>query len=361
LEKEYRLLDTLESKYPQTAVIIKLDKKLLFGKDGKGPIPKEQFRQRLLKLREMLKKTSKYKNVLGYTVDEPENKLYKQYQKWKIRRDEGLAEWMTEQLKWVPEEIHKTHPNAYFMPLLAWWTTYKKSGEIYDVLMPAHYPETNMQIEKSRLHEVAYDARLAAEAVRANKKYSMIYVPPMFNRIFGKWAKMPEYKFNELRYTVYSPITLGAMGIVGWRLKRCSPQFAREKIFPLLKELHGLVPWLLGEPCSDKVSSTNKENSILITRKRVKMKGKEDAEFVRKTAAPACTYILRYNPKAKSYLLLAVNNQPGNMNTSFDLDKAGINDGMVKNIFSSKSAKINKGKMNLSFAPFEVKGFILKK
>jgi hypothetical protein len=49
------------------------------------------------------------------------------------------------------------------------------------------------------------------------------------------------------------------------------------------------------------------------------------------------------------------------MNTSFDLDKAGINDGMVKNIFSSKSAKINKGKMNLSFAPFEVKGFILKK
>jgi len=335
----------------------------MYGKDGDQATitdPKDIPAKAAL-LQEMLEVTAQHPNTLGYwTFDEPENHVYKAYGQWEDKKDTGLAEWMAEGLKWTYETLKAGDPDAYVMPTIAWWTTYKGLAPLYDVNVPNTYPcgvkDAPLQ---APMYQVVYDAALAADAVRETGRHSFIFMPPTFDVIDGGRAATRA----EFRYLSLAPVTQGAMGILGWRLGRCSDLYRQMVIYPVTKDVRRLVPWLLGQWCDEKVSSDHDEATAEYLKElpvRVKLiPGEETDETVQVPGVPDCSYALRRRPD-NTYLLLAVNNRKEPLTVTFTLrDIPGLPSEAMDYIEYAKTP-IRDGQITESFEPFGVRAWVIR-
>ncbi|MBD3293279.1 MAG: hypothetical protein GF393_10165, partial [Armatimonadia bacterium] len=213
--------------------------------EGQTVTRPEEIPPKVALLNEMMTVTADHPNTLGYwTFDEPENHVYRAYGQWEERKDQGLAEWMAEGLRWTYETLKQSDPDAYVMPTIAWWTTYEGLAPIYDVNVPNTYAGGDDRFT------VVYDCALAADAIRATDAHSFVFMPPCYDS--PDW---PLHSIPEMRYSYIAPFTQGAMGILAWRLGRASEAYRQAVIYPVMSEVKRLLPWLHGEWHDDLVTS----------------------------------------------------------------------------------------------------------
>jgi len=313
-------------------------------------------------------KLAAYPNVIGYTMDEPENCVWKYYEanhkeEWKKNQDKGLSARMLEWLGWTREVIKKHHPSAQMMPIVAWTPNYPTTASLYDVLIANAYPwklEGKKEFEAD-LYNVSYDAACQVAAVRAaGGGRSAIFMPPMYDLRKGHIG----YTLNEQLYVLFAPLTRGVMGIHGWRLQRCSDGYRKFVIYPAMKEVHKLKEYFLGEWLDELVTSDRDTASVDYLKKfrtRVReVEGEEDGVLERvKDAVPDVTYCLRKHPDG-SYLLLAVNNQRAPLSATFTLDLPKAPRFMIDNINKSDKVWFKGNQATVKFAPFGVHAYIFR-
>ena len=332
------------------------------------PAAGEKLELRKKVLAEAAAKLAAYPNVIGYTMDEPENCIWKYYEAnykddWEKNQDKGLSAKMVEWLGWTCDVIRKNHPAALMMPIIAWEPNYKTTAALYDVLIANAYPwklEGKKEFEAD-LYQVNYDAACQVAAVRgAGGGRSAIFMPPMYNIRKGHIG----YTLNEQLYVLFAPITRGVMGIHGWRLQRCSDAYRKFVIYPAMKEVHKLKEYFLGEWHDELVSSDRDTASVDYLRKfktRVReVEGEEDGvlESV-KDAVPDVTYCLRKHPDG-SYLLLAVNNLRTPVTATFTLNLPQLPRFMIDNIDKSDKVWFKGNQAEVKFAPFGVHAYIFR-
>ena len=334
-----------------------------YSKDGDRTIPtreKEIPAKREL-VNSMLRITASHPNTLGYwTFDEIENHLYKTYGEWKEKKDKGLAAWIADTMKWTYDAFKAGDPDAYVMPTIAWWTTYEGLAPLYDVNVPNTYPcgPDDPHLEAD-LYKVAYDAVKAADAVRATGRTSFVFMPPSFDIIDGyRAASLP-----ELRYCYLAPVTQGAMGVLAWRLGRCSMPYRRAVIYPVMREVKRLIPWLLGEWHDEKVTSNRDRATADYLKEfpeRVKLlPGEENAEMVRVDvdAVPDCSHCLRRRPD-NSYLLLCANNRREPLEVTLTIrDIPGMPD-TAREMIAWHELPITDGTITETLEPFAVRAYV---
>ena len=367
-EKTYREnLDTFRwfrDNHPEIAIVIELQmpfvtKEVAF-KTG-AAVPPEEIPAREAKLVEFLKEVRSYGNILGYTLDELENRLFKTLDDYRKAKgiaaspgDEDLARYMEEGTAWVRDAIKKHHPEAVFMPVQAWWTTYDQSDKLFDVLIANEYPVVD---KPDDYFYVAYDAQKAAWASKKFGKQCFLYTPPGFNVLGGRWAGR-NYTREEIRYFWFTPISSGAMGIMGWRQRRTTPDFARNVIYPVMNEISSLTPWLLGENCDKNVFCNRTEDFTehKIRRRSKMVENEEDNFIIRKVRT--ISWIMRRNPADGSWLLLACNNSNTEQECFFVFDKT-IKTPYALDIYSHKTTGGVVGRFKVNFKPYEVKAYLL--
>ena len=353
--------------HPDVAIIIELQvpfvTKDLGGRNNYCAVPADEIPAREAKLVEALKELRSYGNVLGYTIDELENRLYSTLGDYRKAKgitakpgDTDLAYYMAEATTWVRNAIKKHHPEAIYMPVQAWWTTYDQHSELFDVLMADEYPAVS---KPQDFFYVGYDAQKAAWASKKFQKQCFLYIPPGFNVLGGRWAGR-NYTREEMRYFWFAPISSGAMGIMGWRHRRTTPEFAQTVIYPVMNEVKSMVPWFLGENC-DKLVYCNRTNDFIEhkIRTRSKMVENEEENYTYRYVRPI-SWIMRRNPADGSYLLLACNNSSTDQSCYFVLDKKlKIKYGLE--LFTQKTTGgVAPGyRFNLTFKPYEVKAFMM--
>ncbi len=323
-----------------------------YSHDGEQAIPTrpEEIPARLALINELLSVTAEHPNTLGYwTFDEPENVTYKAYREWDQRRDIGLAQWLAEGMRWTFEAFKSGDPDAYVMPTIAWWTTYKGLAPLYDVNVPNTY---RMGDES---YMVVYDCALAADAIRATDARSFVFMPAIYDHMEG-WRA---HSRPKMRYSFIAPFTQGAMGILGWRLGRASMDYRRAVIYPSLREVSRLVPWLLGEwhddlVTSDRDSATADYLQELPVRVRM-VPGEEDAETVRveEDAVPDCSHCLR-RAADNTWLLIAVSNRREPMTVTFTLDLPSLPEKAL-DLIDWREVNIENGQITEQFEPFGVR------
>jgi len=313
-------------------------------------------------LEQMLAVTAGHPQTLGYwTFDEPENALYRAYADWKQKKDQGLAEWIAEGMKWTYETLKAGDPDAYVMPTIAWWTTYEGLAPLYDVNVPNEYPTLVKDAPLTGpLYNVVHDAAKAADAVRATGRTSFVYMPGIFDRMPGRWRAAT---LRELRYTYFAPLTQGSMGVLSWRLGYCSMLYRRTVVYPVIRELDRLKPWLLGERCSEKVISDHDTATAEYLRKLPKrvrtVVDEETVEKVEVDSVPDCSYILRRRP-SNSFLLLAVSNRKEPIQVTFTLSGIdGLPDRALEHL-EYRGVPIQEGRIVDTFEPFAVRAYVIE-
>jgi len=335
---------------------------LFSAENGKTiPTRPEEIGGKTELLREMLSVTADDPWTLGYwTFDEIENHLYQAYGEWEKKRDRGLADWIAETMKWTYDVLKPGDPDGYVMPTIAWWSTYEGLAPLYDVNVPNTYP-TRVADEAlaGALYEVLYDAVCAADAVRATGRSGFVFMPGIFDNIDPPWRTPTR---RELRYCYFAPLTQGAMGLLPWRLGRCSLQYRRAVVYPTMREVKRLVPWLLGECQDGKVSSDRDEATAPYLQEfpaRVRLVADEEAaERVEVSAVPDCSYCLRRRP-SNSYLLLAVSNRKEPMEVTFTLtDIPGVPAEALE-LIDYRRVPIEDGRLADTFQPFDVRAYII--
>ena len=350
---------------PDIAIIIELQVPFVTKEVGKkkySAVPPEEIPAREAKLIEALKELRSYGNVLGYTIDELENRLYHTIDDYRKAKgiasspgDEDLAKYMVEATEWIRKAIKKYHPEALYMPVQAWWTTYDQAEELFDVLMADDYPVVG---KLENYFYVGYDAQKAAWATKKFNKRCFIYIPPGFNVLGGRW-KGRNYTRDEIRYFWMSPITHGAMGIMGWRQRRTTPEFSMNVIFPVMNEIKSMVPWLLGENF-DKFVTCNRTSDFIEHKilRRSKLVEKEDNDYIYRYVRPI-SWIMRRNPTDGSFLLLACNNSNTEQKCFFLFDKKAINVKYGLDLYTQVTNGGVRGRFQLTFKPYEVKAFLM--
>jgi hypothetical protein len=153
------------------------------------------------------------------------------------------------------------------------------------------------------------------------------------------------------------------MGICGWRLNRCSADYRKNVIYPVMKEISSLSPFFLGEWHDEKVSSTRDESThsyLQIFPERVRMvEGMEDDSLVAiKTPVPDVAHCLRKNGKGE-YLLLAVNNTYDTVDVTFQIRLDNLPETAMERI-AGKSVPIRNGGISDTLKPFDVKAYVFK-
>ncbi len=315
-----------------------------------------------------LKALARNPHVIGYTVDEPENYYWKWYNsnfsaEWKRSKEGGLTKEIQKHLGPFFDLVRKHHPNALLMPILAWYGTYREAGALYDVVIANEYPTGGRDCKplKAPLFRVVHDARCAVSAARAaGGGRSVIYMPPMYD-VFS-WNSRILTKEEE-RYVCFAPITQGVMGICGWRLNRCSTDYRKNVIYPIMKEISQLTPFFLGEWHDEKVSSTRDGSTheyLRIFHDRIRMvEGMEDGTLVAiQTPVPDVSHCLRKNEKGE-YLLLAVNNTYDTIDVTFRLSLDHL-PAMATEHFEGKAVPIRDGGITDTLRPFDVKAYVFK-
>ena len=342
----------------------------VFGMHGYlKPAVGEKLELRKKVLAEAAAKLATYPNVIGYTMDEPENTVWKHYEKnykndWEKRKDKGLCEYMVGWLNWTQDVIKKNHPNAQMMPIIAWTPSYENTTAMFDVLIANSYPHKLIGKKEfdPPLYRVSYDAAMQVAAVRAagNGK-SAIFMPPMYDLRNGHIG----YTVKEQLYVMFAPITRGVMGIHGWRLQRCSDEYRKFVIFPTMKEVHNLKEYFLGEWYDELVTSDRDTASVEYLRNfenRVReVESTEDGVFQEVgDTVPDVTYCLRKHRTDGSYLLLAVNNMRTPVSANFEINLPRMPRFMIDNIDRNCKVWLKGNKATVNFEPFEVHAFILR-
>lgn len=331
--------------------------------DGKATITRpEDLPAKIAQVNAMLALTADDPQTLGYcTFDEPENELYPAYQEWEAKKDQGLAQWIAGGMKWTFDTLKAGDPDAYVMPIVAWWTTYKDMAPIYDVNVPNQYPTLHADAPlQGPLYEVVMDAALAADAARATRRVGFVYMPGIFDTMPGQWRAAAQ---SELRYLCFAPITQGALGVLPWRLGYCSLPYRRTAVYPVMRELSALRPWFLGEWCDEKAASDRDTATVEYLRKlprRVRMvEGEEKAEMVETDVVPDCSHCLRRRPD-NTYLLLAVNNRREPLDVTFTLKGLGELPATALEALEYTRAPIVEGQIKDTLEPFGVRAWIIE-
>ena len=324
------------------------------------PLSGAELEKRQAILKADLQKLSKYDNIIGYQIDEPENILYEYFTKHiknkpeKVK-DANFSARVVEWTAWFNNSIRRNHPNAQLMPVMGWWTTYLNASSMYDVNFPNAYPHPN------DLAQVCYDAAKAVNAAReAGKGKTVVYMPAMFDFLPGRTI----YNREQVRYACFAPITRGVMGVYGWRLHRCNQKYRDRVIYPTLREVSNLKDYFLGSWHDELVTSDHDRATVEYLQKfqeRVReVDGKEDAAVIRvKDAVPDVTYCLRYNPKNGKYLLLAVNNRRDKAEVTFVVDLPDMPPVLVDAI-DYHQVRVKGNRFTDEFAPHGVHAYIIE-
>ena len=341
------------------------------GGDNK-PLTPEKIAERSKFLAEDLRRLAKYPNILGYTFDEPENLMWPYFKKhraeeWAKHREAPLAQLIIDCTAWVRELIRKEHPGAKFMPIIAWWTSYRHMADFYDVNMPNEYPSAKLGAPEfdGDFYTVSYDAAMAVAAAREHGGgRTVVYMPGMFQHEAMKSGKR-NLTLREERYCCFAPITRGAMGIFGWRLLRCDADYRDNVIYPVISELAALKDYFLGEWYDELVSSDHDATTVDYLRKFKEfsrmMEGEKDGEVKEtKFAVPDVSYCLRRNPADGTYLLLAVNNRKEPVTVTFQVKLDGLAP-VAKCRIDAHQVRIRNGVFTDRFDPFDVHAYILRK
>ncbi len=336
----------------------------MYSLDGEQHIPTrpDEIPAKVALIDEMLEVTAEHPQTLGYwTFDEPENALYKAYREWEDKRDKGLAEWIAEGMSWTFDTLKAGDPDAYVMPTIAWWTTYEAMAPMWDVLVPNTYPtRTDDEPMTGDMFTVVFDAVKSAEAVRATGRRSFVFMPGIFDIIQAPWRAPTR---RELRYTYFAPLTEGAMGLLPWRLGRCSLPYRRAVVYPVMREVSPLIPWLLGEWHDEKVSSDHDTATVeYLTKlpKRIRLVADEEqAETVEVDAVADCSHMLRRRPD-NTWLLLAVSNRKEPMTVTFTISGiAGLPDQALEMI-DYRPTRIEDGCITETLEPFGVRAWVFE-
>jgi len=318
-------------------------------------------RQKLLA--DALKMCAKNPNVIGYYLDEPENVVFTYINKmrrkeWETKqRDAYLTGLMLDWHKWLYDAVREYHPAAKMMITLGWWTTYEKAADMYDVNMPNEY---NAELNPDRLFQTNYDAAMAVAAARkVGKGKTVVYMPGMFDVLAGTKARPAT--IDAQRYCTFAPITRGVMGIFGWRLTRCTAEYRKKIVYPVMKEVSNFKDYFLGEWHDELVTSDHDKATVEYLKKYQERNslviGKDDGEYLNTVdMVPDVSHCLRRNPATGKYLLLAVNNrrEPVKVTFKIDLEKLPAS---IKCAFYGTEAKINGKTMTCEFKRFGVHAF----
>ena len=357
-----------DPRFSNIALIISFDSRIYSENDpsltGKArrkyrPLNAAEIEVRKKFLAEAMTFFAKQPNVIGYSVDEPENTFtnyFRIHHKGKDINRIGFA--LNDWLGWFKPLIDRYHPGALQIPIIAWWGTYKDVAPLYDILIADQYPRgkgKNQPEFSAGLYEVSFDAARAVDAARnAGGGRTVIYMPPSFNNLKGNWT-FPTRR--ELRYLYFAPVTRGAMGIIAWRLNRCKQPYRETVVYPTLKELSRFHDYYLGTWHDELVSSNHDEATVDYLKKfatrdellnDVKIgKKKVVADFV-----PDVTYCLRRKADGQ-WMLLAVNNRRDALDVAFTVKSKMP--ATVKEELSGKTVKVAGRVIKDKFGPFDVK------
>ncbi len=301
-------------------------------------------------------------NVIGYSMDEPENTFtnYFRTRHPKADMNNRIGGALVEYTSWLKKLIDKHHPGAMQIPIIAWWGTYKDVSPIYDVLIANQYPKPPGRVKSSEfaagLYEVSFDAARAVSAARAANK-TVIYMPPSFDTL-NNWCTQT---FKEMRYMVFAPVTRGAMGIMTWRLNRCSQDFRDEVLYPAIKELSQFKDYYLGTWHDELVTSNHDTATVdylkkFVARDELLADVKLGKKQLVKDFVPDVSYCLRRKADG-SWMLLAVNNRREALDDvalTVDLKMPKT----VREALSGKAVKVAGNVINDKFAPFDVKVYL---
>ncbi len=361
-----------DPRFSQIALIINLNDGIYGVHDpslqGKArrkyrPLNADEVKDREKFVAEALTYLAKQPNVIGYSVDEPENiftNYFKANHKGKDINRIGYA--LNDWLGWLKPLIDKHHPGAYQMPIIAWWGTYKDVAPLYDVLIADQYPRgkgKNQPEFSGNLYEVSLDASRAVNAARnAGGSRTVVYMPPTFNNLRGNWTFATR---KELRYLYFAPITRGAMGIIGWRLNRCKQPYRESVVYPTLKELSQFKDYYLGTWHDELVSSNHDTATVdylkkFVDRDELLADVKLGKKKTVKDAVPDVSYCLRRKADG-SWMLLAVNNRREALDDvalTVDLKMPQT----VREAISGKDVKVAGNVIKDKFAPFDVKVYL---
>lgn len=330
------------------------------------PLSAAKLEQHKQILAEAVQKLRKYPNVIGYTMDEPENLIWAYYKEhhwdeWERSKDAGLSKKMVEWLNWTKPIIRLHHPEAKLFPILGWWTTYEHSAEMYDVLIANQYPGRKAADPEfsGPLYQVSYDAAMAVAAARKNgADRTVVYMPPMFDIINSDYANR---SYKEQLYVNFAPVTRGCMGIHGWRLQRCSQQHRQEVIYPAMKELSKYSEYFLGEWLDEHIASDHDYASVDYLKEfeeRVRLvESEEDGKMQEaRVEVPDLSYCLRRHSDG-SYLLLAVNNRREAIRVKFNTSLPGRLSEVKENL-SGRKLHWEQRQLEDRFEPFAVHAYI---
>ena len=195
------------------------------------------------------------------------------------------------------------------MTNVAWEPTYEHVPFMYDVLMANGYPAFNSS--QNAFASSINDSRVAAAAVRKNAKHSFVYCPGCYDQMM---SDQYVWTTQDLRYLYYAPICHGAGGIVAWRLRYASPEYAKETVLPLMNEIAGLREYWLGEDVRTRFSSNRDKETKTSFRLEYRPDWVEYAD-----AGPACLWVARQHRSDETVLLLAVNNLQSDVTTRFSI------------------------------------------
>jgi len=335
----------------------------LFSKsDGQATVTKpEEIDGKAQGLRQILGVTAPHPQTLGYwPFDEPENALYKAFSSAGKQGDTDLAQWIASGMRWTYDTLKAADTDAYVMPTIAWWTTYRDIAPIYDVNVPNEYP-THEEDEAltGPLYNVVYDAALAADAVEATGRKGFLYMPGIFDNLGKPW-RAPTVR--ELRYTCFAPLTQGAVGLLPWRLGRCSAEYRKAAVYPVLTQVGRLLPWLTGTWVEGAVTSDHDQATVEYLREfptRIRtVAGEEDAPTVETAGVPDCSYMVRRRPSG-SYLLLAVNNRKEPVRVTFTIGGIAPLPAAAHEALDFRRVPIVDGKVSDELEPFGVRAYII--
>ena len=206
---------------------------------------------------------------------------------------------------------------------------------------------------------------MAAKAIRAlgNGK-TFIYMPGTFQRntLGGELKNRRSPTYRETRYTCFAPITRGAMGIISWRLNRCTQAYRDNVVYPSVRELSKFKDFYLGTWHDELVSSNRDTATVDYLKKFVSRDelltdvalGK--TEIVR-DFVPDASYCLRKKDDG-TYMLLVVNNrrEAQDINLTIDLSMPAT----VNEALEDRSVAVKNNVIADKFAPFGVHVYLFK-
>jgi hypothetical protein len=239
-----------------------------------------------------------YPAVLGYYIfDEPEN-VYSAGEEYKRSlhiRSLGLGKFIISKLGWVKPLIRTIDSDRehYIFMCIGWWTFYEDLSVLCEINLPNEYPTGNTKTEfEGPQANIIYDAKLAAQAAYKTGGQGFCYTPLAVNITSGMENYRPP-TINEFRYSVFAPITQGAMGIIYWAGYRCKPPYTEQVVYPVTRQLNELTPFFLGKWLDEKLQCEPSQSST---------------PLLKKLDIPTVSGCLRESDNGK-YLLLAVNNR----------------------------------------------------